>query len=384
MLHETNETLSQNENSNAVRKDMTRREFSARVLIVAGIIVSIFILLLLFRESSQVILLVFAGLLISIFIRGIAYRLSSYTSLSINWSLFIVLAFLIGSIVLGIWLMMPSLQHQINEISLQLPETVNQLQDKAAQYSAGRWILRQLPQNAQETGIPSANVFGRITGIFSSFIGFLVNIAIVLMAGVYFSFNPQIYYEGVLKLFPKNSHRRIKEILDTIHFNLQRWMIGRITVMTINGVLTAIGLWLLGVPLAVPLGINTALFNFIPNIGPFLAAVPAVLIGFTQNNETALYVAILFFLIQNLEGFVLTPLIQQKAVSLPPVLIIAAQLLMGVLFGFSGVLLAVPITAVIFILVKMVYVEDILGNNVEVKGEDKIKEVIQNREASAQ
>lgn len=384
MLNDTKQTTSQNENPNPIRQNIKRREFSTRVLIVAGIIASIIILLLLFWQSRQVILLVFAGLLVSIFIRGIASRISGYTSLSINWSLFIVLFFLIGSIVSGIWLMMPSLQHQVNEISKQLPETVNQLQDKVSQYSAGRWILQRFPQNAQEMGDPSANVFGRITGIFSSFFGILVNIAIVLMTSIYFAFNPDIYYEGVVKLFPKNSHRRLKEILDTIRFNLQRWMIGRITVMTINGVLTTIGLWLLGVPLAVPLGINTALFNFIPNIGPFLAAVPAILIGFTQDNETALYVAILFLIIQNLEGFVLTPLIQQKAVSLPPVLIIVAQLLLGVLFGFSGVLLAVPIVVVIFILVKMVYVEDILGNKVEVKGENKIKEIIQDEGVSPQ
>lgn len=366
------------ENSNSVYKNVSYREFSGQILIAVSIIFSITILLLLLWQSTQVILLVFAGLLLGIFIRSIAVWLSAKSSLSINWGLSLVLVLLIGVVILGVWLMMPSLQNQINEISKQLPETIAQLQQKASQYSVGRWILEQIPANIQDMGNSSANVFGRITGIFSSFFGILVNAAIVLMTGIYFAFNPSIYYKGLIKLFPQKRHRRIREILDTVHYNLQRWIIGRITVMTINGVLTAICLWLIGVPLAVPLGIITALFNFIPNIGPFLAAVPAILIGFTQNNETALYVAILFLFIQNLEGFVLTPLIQQKAVSLPPVLIVAAQLLLGVLFGFSGLLLAVPAAAVIFILVKMIYVEDILGNNVEVIGENEIK--LSNRE----
>jgi predicted PurR-regulated permease PerM len=144
--------------------------------------------------------------------------------------------------------------------------------------------------------------------------------------------------------------------------------------MTINGVLTALGLWLLDVPMAIPLGLLTAAFNFIPNIGPFLGAVPAVLIALSQSSTQALYVAILYLIIQTLEGFVLTPLVQQKAIALPPVLVISAQLLLGILFGFLGVMLAVPIVAVAFVLIKMLYVEDALGNNVEVKGEQEVKQ----------
>lgn len=194
------------------------------------------------------------------------------------------------------------------------------------------------------------------------------------MAGVYFAFSPNLYYEGAINLFPPNNQSRVREVLDTLGFNLRRWIVGRIIVMAINGGLTALGLWFLGVPLALPLGIITGFFNFIPNIGPFLAAIPAVLIAFTQSPTQALYTAILFFIIQNLEGFVLSPLVQQKAVELPPVLIIAAQLLLGILFGFIGVLLAVPVVAVVFVLVRMLYIEDLLGNETEVKGEQEAKE----------
>ncbi|MDQ6785866.1 MAG: AI-2E family transporter [Acidobacteriota bacterium] len=356
------------------RERLSRPEFAYRVLIAAGILAAVALLLALLWQSTQVILLIFAGLLVAVFLRGIAERISRHTPLSDNWALGLLLLLIVGTIALAVWLLMPSLQHQYIEISQQLPQTIELLRRKLAEFSAGRWMLNQIPEQSLFLDNQNSNVFGRITGFFSSFFGIVVNVAIILMAGVYFAFNPNLYYEGAVKLFPQSRQPRVREILDTLGFNLRRWIVGRITVMTINGTLTALGLWFLGVPLAIPLGLLTAFFNFIPNIGPFLAAIPAVLIAFTQSPTQALYTAILFFIIQNLEGFVLTPLVQQKAVELPPVLIIAAQLLLGILFGFLGVVLAVPIVAVVFILVRMLYIEDLLGNETEVKGEQEAKE----------
>jgi len=132
----------------------------------------------------------------------------------------------------------------------------------------------------------------------------------------------------------------------------------------------------LGIPFAIPLGIITALLNFIPNIGPIIAGVPAVLIALSQSPTQAIYVFILYLAAQNLDGFVITPLIQQRAVFIPPVLLIASQLLFAVVFGFLGLLLAVPLVAVVFVAVKMIYVEDILGRRVEVKGERAAKDEV--------
>ena len=352
---------------------ISRREYFQRVLIFVGVVAAIGILLALVWQSSEVILLIFAGLLIAVFLRAIAERISRYTHLPENWALVVVLLTIVGFAWLLVWLMMPSLENQYREISQQLPTTIEHLRQYLEQSAAGRWILGQVPTQPLELGSQTSNVFGRITGFFSSFLGIVVNIAIVLAAGVFFAFNPQLYYEGAIKLFPPPRQQRAREVLDTLNFNLRRWLIGRITVMTLNGVFTALGLWILGVPLALPLGLITALFNFIPNIGPFLAAIPAILIAFTQSPSLALYTTILYLIIQNLEGFVLTPLVQEKAVELPPVLIIAAQLLLGIMFGFLGVLLAVPIVAVIFVLIRMLYVEDLLGNETEVKGEREAK-----------
>jgi predicted PurR-regulated permease PerM len=139
----------------------------------------------------------------------------------------------------------------------------------------------------------------------------------------------------------------------------------------VNGVLSGVALWLLGIPLAFLLGVLTGLLNFIPNIGPILAATPAVLLALTEGPTTALWVALLYVVLQNLEGFVLTPLVQQRTVALPAAVIILVQVLLGVLMGTLGVLLATPLAASVLVLVKMLYVEDALGDPIDVPGEQR-------------
>ena len=135
--------------------------------------------------------------------------------------------------------------------------------------------------------------------------------------------------------------------------------------MAVVGLITTIGLWLLGIPLASTLGLITGLFEFAPFIGPILAAVPAVLIAFTQSPMDALYVIILYIAIQQIEGYLITPYVQKRAVDLPPALTIFAQLLMGVLFGLFGLLLATPLVAASMVIVRMAYIEDVLGDHGE-------------------
>jgi predicted PurR-regulated permease PerM len=136
--------------------------------------------------------------------------------------------------------------------------------------------------------------------------------------------------------------------------------------MVVIGTLTGVGMWILGVPLALLLGVLAALLNFIPTFGPLLAFIPAALLSLTQGPSTFLYVCGLWLVAQNLEGHVLTPLIQRRTVELPPILTIVAQVIFATLFGVIGVVVAAPLTAVILVIVKMLYVQDVLGNPVRV------------------
>ena len=138
--------------------------------------------------------------------------------------------------------------------------------------------------------------------------------------------------------------------------------------MAAVGVLSYVGLLILGVPLALGLAVLTALLEFVPYIGPVLAAVPVILMALTESPATALYAVLLYVAIQLVESNVISPVVQQRAVFLPPALTILFQALMGVLFGLLGILLATPIAAASLVAVQRLYVRDVLGDDGEQRG----------------
>lgn len=344
---------------------------------IQKIIILIFfaLILLILWQGVEVLLLVFAGLLLAIFLRSLSDFLSEWTPLSERWALTVVLLGIVGLSALGVWLLSDSMQQQFDELSERLPVVYEQARERVSQYPLGRRLVAKMPSAEQFVfGRQTANVFGRITGFFSTALDMTINVLIVLMIAIYFAFNPHLYREGVIKLVPQEREKRAREILFTTEFTLRRFLVGISVSMAINGALTALGLWFLGVPFAIPLGVIAGLLTFIPNIGPFIAGVPAILIALSQSPAQALYVLILYLVVQNLDGLIITPLIQQHAVDVPPVLVIAAQLLLAVIFGFLGLLLAVPLAAVVFVLIKMIYIEDILERRINVKGENEAQE----------
>jgi predicted PurR-regulated permease PerM len=149
-------------------------------------------------------------------------------------------------------------------------------------------------------------------------------------------------------------------MLDACGNALSRWLLGQSVSMLFVGVTTAFGLWLLEVPLALSVGVLSGLLAFIPFFGAIAGGLLAVLLGFMQGPETALYVLILALVIQQIEGNVLMPLVERWAVGLPPVLGIAATVMFGVLFGLLGVLLAAPAMIVLMVVVQRLYIKEVL------------------------
>ncbi|HXG84745.1 MAG TPA: AI-2E family transporter [Pyrinomonadaceae bacterium] len=351
------------------------KTFARKITVALGIFAAFAALAIVLWQGTEVFLLIFAGLLLAIFLRSLSDFLSEHTPLSDKWALTIVLLGIVAAITLGFWFLSDSVERQFVELSENLPAAFEQLRGQIARYPLGRRVVEQIPPPSQIIlgGGGRANVFARVTGIFSTALDAAVNVLIVLITAVYFAFNPKLYREGTVNLVPKAHEKRAREIISTVEYTLRRFLLGISGSMAINGALTFLGLWFLGVPFAIPLDILAGLLTFIPNIGPFIAGLPAVLIAFSNSPAQALYVLILYLVVQNLDGFIISPLIQQRAVSLPPVLVIGSQLLLAVLFGFFGLLLAVPLVAAGFVLVKMIYVEDILGRRIEVKGEPEAK-----------
>ncbi|NOT46231.1 MAG: AI-2E family transporter, partial [Acidobacteria bacterium] len=163
-------------------------------------------------------------------------------------------------------------------------------------------------------------------------------------------------------LFPLRRRTRVREILFAISDTLRWWLIGKVGSMIFIGLLTWIGLSILGVPLALTLGLIAGLLSFIPNFGPIISALPALLLAFIESPTTALYVLILYVGVQLIESNVVTPFIERKTVEIPPALTIVFQLALAVLVGGLGLVLATPLLAVLLVVIQMVYVEDVLGD----------------------
>lgn len=300
-------------------------------------------------------------MLFAIFLRTLSTWLSRHTPLSTSWALACVVALLVSSIALGVWLRAPRIAAEVEHLVLVLPEAVRELERRGAQYTWGQYLLQEV--NVFTGWMPRGDSpLARATGIFSTTLSVLTNVVIILIVGLYLAVDPHPYTRGLVRLVPLGHRPRAHEVLSALGTTLWWWLVDRLFSMTVIGVLSTVALWWLGVPLALTLGILAALLTFIPTIGPVLAMVPPALLAFSQSPRQALYVILVYLGIQAVETYLITPLVQQRAVSLPPVLTIAGLLVGSVLFGFLGLLLAAPLVAVTLVLVRMLYIEDVLGD----------------------
>ena len=345
-------------------KEKPSLAFAQRVLIATLVVTSVLLLLYFVWYASDLLMLVFAGVLISILLRGFTRFLVEKTRIARGLALTIVSLALIVLVTFGTYLIAGRIGSQWSDLQQQLPQAVANLTNYLGQYEWVRGALDSLPNFADWFAARSSTIVSRVTGLASTTLGVALNVIIVVIIGLYLASEPELYSRGVKHLLPFGLRRRTGEVLSAIDTALWHWLGGRFVLMLVNGTATALGLWLLGVPLALALGLLAGLLNFVPNFGPFIAAVPAVLIAFLQSPQQAVYVALLYLVLQMIDGYVLTPLVDRRSVELPPVLTITAQVLLGSVFGFTGLLLASPLTAMVMILVKMLYVEDVIGDSV--------------------
>lgn len=205
-------------------------------------------------------------------------------------------------------------------------------------------------------------------GLFSSVTAVLGAVVLVLFVGIFLAVDPALYERGFLSLFPKESRARAAEVVEACTDTLWWWMIGRLVAMTVIGVATALGLLLLGIPMPIMLGIVAGVFSFVPTIGAILAIIPALLVSFQVSPLSPLYVLVFYLIIQAVENNLITPLVQQKAVEVPPVVTISSQFMLGVLVGIIGVAVATPMAAVAIVLVRMLYIEPFVEPTCAEKG----------------
>lgn len=354
------------------------RTFVERVLITAGIVIFALLVLLLLYYTFDIVMLAFGGVLLAIFLRGLADLAGRYLKIGEGWLVLLVSVLLLGILAGAIALLAPSVAEQARHLRQEIPVSIQKVSNFLSQYGWGRAIIEQLPSTDDAKQIITDSGFlSSLGGFFSSTLGAIGNFFVVILLAIYLATEPKFYAHGFTKLFPKERRERVSEVLAGIGETLQWWLIGKVGSMIFIGILTWIGLSIIGVPLALTLGLIAGLLSFIPNFGPIISAIPALLLAFIDSPITAVYVLALYIGVQLIESNLVTPIIERETVELPPALTIIFQLALSVMIGGLGLVLATPLLAVIMVLVQMVYIQDVLGDEYIEANEKLDKEALE-------
>lgn len=340
--------------------------FIRRVLIV----IALAALAALVWRLADVLLLAFGAVVVAVILRALADLIARYIHSSKRWSLAIAVVMILAAVALILFLFGRQMQAQLGELARVLPP--------AGEYVLGefgvdaRKLSEQLP-NMLGSGLPR-EILGRVAAFGLTVLGGLSDLLVVVVAGVFLAADPELYRSGLVKLFPPSQHRRITDALDAAGTALRLWLLGQLVAMALVGILVGAALWAIGLPSPLALALIAALGEFVPFVGPILAALPALVIAVSQSTEMLLWTLGAFVVVQQIESNLITPLVQREAVELPPALSLLSVLAFGVVFGPAGLVLAVPLTVVAFVLVKKLYVRETLGEETPVPGEEAAKE----------
>lgn len=300
--------------------------------------------------AGAVLLATFAGLLVAIILRMLTRLVARATKLSSGWSFAIVLLLIAGLIVLASILLAPRIITQGAEIMRVIPQAIVRLRDSLSKHDWGRYIDRTLSNAAGGMDI-GAKLSKWATGLVSA----ISTGVIVIAIGVFAAANPEFYEQWILRYIPDEPRNKVRALLEDLEDTLRWWLIGQLVPMSVLGVGAFIGLWLLNIPLAFTLALFTALMLFIPYVGSVISLIPAALVALMQGPGKMIAVIVLYLGIHALEGYVVTPLVQRRAVHLPPVITILAQFLMWTIAGLLGVVIATPLAAACLTLLNFFY-----------------------------
>jgi predicted PurR-regulated permease PerM len=323
--------------------------FARRALVVAGIVA----LAILAWRLADVFVLTFGAILLATALRALSDPLDRYTPLTGRWSLAVVVILLVAGSILAGWTVGEQVALQLRELSDLLPDALARVRAWLERSALGP-ALMDLARGSAEGARGAVSGLARFA---STTLGAVANTVLIVFLALYLAADPGLYRRGLIRLVPHAGRERAAQALDAAGSALKKWLLGQLVAMVIVGLITGVGLWLLGIPLALSLGLIAGVLEFVPFVGPILSAIPAVLVALTQGGMAPLYVVLLYLAVQQIEGSVLMPLIQRWAVALPPALGLIGVVVFGLLFGVLGVLFATPLMVVVMVLTQKLYVE---------------------------
>ncbi len=334
------------------------------------LVAAIFALLLLFFVYSvaDILLLLFIAGLFALYLGAITdfleerLRLPRWSGLTIA-----LLATLVG--VGGVlWLIVPPVLEQTQGLLEVLPALLARWEAGLYALAARYPLLSQMLPAPETAGGFFGAMIGNISGYFSGIFPYLfsglylvIHLFSVLVMGIYFTLRPEMYREGIIALAPPVHRELVRDILADLANTLRAWIVGQILAMIFLGVLTYIGLLLLGVPYALAFGVFTAAVAIVPFFGTLVSTLlPALFVLGSAGLGDALLVALLGVVVHLLEANFVAPVIMERKVHLPPVLTILSVLIMAELLGVIGLLVAVPVLASVMVIVRRIYIHRLL------------------------
>lgn len=311
---------------------------------------------------------IFATMLLAL-ARPLNARLGVPRGLSVPLAAVVLLALPLG----GFILIGPELQAQLGAFAEAVPEAIRSIEQRLG------ISFEALLKDAAGTGTTSGNTgsadlianaigLARMVvsqlGIAGSFIvSAIAGLLVVVVGGVFLAADPDRYRRGALQLVPNGHRDRIDRAIGACGHALKRWLRAQIAAMIAVGVLTGVGAWLIGLPAPLAIGVISGVLEFFPIIGPWLGAVPVLLLAVGQGMQAVVLAGLLLLVIQQLEANIITPIAQDTMVSIPPFLVLFGLIAFGLVFGLAGVIVAGPLTLVTYVLVGELYIKDALGKD---------------------
>ena len=347
----------------AAKKNESEHIFVRRVLIVLGLATVFFLV----WQLRILLPMLFGAIVIASIFRAVADLICKYGKLPNGVSTALSIILVLGSLGALIAVFGSHVGQQVQSLRETLPAAWTLLEQRVGDMGLSTQ-LDQLVATVTDPGGGGLSGFGQTL---LSIGGGFADLVVVIFAGIYLATQPNFYRMGAIKLVPPLRRKLAAEAMLESERALRLWLKGQAIAMIVVGLLTGIGLWALGMPSAFTLGLLAGVLEFIPFAGPIIAAIPAVILALAVSPELALWVSLLYLAVQQFEGNLLTPLVQQYAVDLPGAVLLFALIGFGSLFGTLGVILAAPLAVVMMVLVKRLYVIETLDTPTPIPGEGK-------------
>jgi predicted PurR-regulated permease PerM len=344
------EQISRDEGPEKIARDsFERRIFRGTVIVLATITGSYLLWLLV-----DLLLLLFACALVSLILLTLTNAVRRRTPLPFGAALMLSVVAVIALIAGVFTFFSTTMQAEFTEFGRRLPAAWSEIEGQLRTSPAGTAML----EHAQKLVPTGQALVNAATTTLAALGGAVSGVAIVLIGGLYLAAQPKVYVGGLLRLFPDRSRPQVAETLDAVTVSLRNWLKGQALGMLFVGFATGLGLWLAGLPGGWAIGLIAGVAEFVPYLGILVAVIPATVLAFGQSTETGLWTIAILIAVQQLQGNLVMPLLQNRMVDLPPAVTIFGIVAAGILFGIPGVLLATPLTIVVLVLVRRLYLHE--------------------------